>query len=264
VCEARESAVFAAVNGKRLRRCAACGLIFAHPLPSPETIAAFYASEYYDPYLEAREANRLAYGAWLDAIEKRSARGRILDVGCGIGLFLSAARARGWDARGVEPAPWPARYAREEAGLPVETATLEQASLPGESVDVVTLWSTLEHLCDPVSLLREAARVLRPGGALWAAVPNTRSLAAFLRGPREANLAKPEHLLHFTEPTLRRLLTDRAGLADVERVYVRGDVAGPLRGVVRHMARRTNLGSEIRVVARKPGSPTGARPGGAA
>jgi 2-polyprenyl-3-methyl-5-hydroxy-6-metoxy-1,4-benzoquinol methylase len=226
-------------------------MIQAHPVPSDKEIAAYYASPYYDPYLEAKRENVTAYEAWLDEIDKRSPRGSLLDVGCGLGLFLSAARARGWDARGVEPSVWPARFARDETGVPVDACSLEEARLPTGRFDVVTLWSTLEHLPDPVSVLREVARITRPGGMIWIGVPNTASLEARLRGARDHNLAKPEHLLHFTEHTLRRFLTGRIGLVDVERVYLWGDRRGFLRNAAKHLARRTNLGSEIRVVARK-------------
>jgi len=255
VCEGEgpaSAAPWAFVNGKRLHRCDACGMIQAHPLPSDKEIAAYYASPYYDPYLEAKQENVAAYEAWLDEIDKRSPRGSLLDVGCGLGLFLAAARARGWDARGVEPSAWPARFAREETGVPVEACTLAEARFPEAGFDVVTLWSTLEHLADPVALLREVRRVTRPGGAIWIGVPNTASLEARLRGTRDHNLAKPEHLLHFTEGTLRRFLTARMGLVDVERVYLWGDQRGFLRNAAKHLARRTNLGSEIRMAARRP------------
>jgi spore maturation protein CgeB len=252
VCEGERSVPFALVSGKRLHRCAECGMVYAHPFPTDKEIAAYYASPYYDPYIDAKQEIGATYEAWLDEIEKRSPRGSLLDVGCGIGLFLTAARGRGWDVRGVEPSPWPAAFALEETGVPVDACTLEDARFPEDRFDVVTLWSTLEHLPDPVSVVREVTRVTRPGGRIWIGVPNTASLEARLRGARDHNLAKPEHLLHFTGLTLRRFLTARMGLVDVERVYLWGDRRGFLRNAVQHLARRTNLGSEIRVVARKP------------
>ncbi len=166
VCEGKENAPFATVNGKLLSRCHDCGFIYANPRPTAEEVAAFYASHYYDPYLQAREANEASHEAALDEIEKRTPRGRLLDVGCGIGMFLAAARWRGWRVQGVEPSSWPAAFAREEHGLPVEVAALEEAGFPGAFADVVTFWSTLEHLRDPMPVLREAMRVLRPGGRL--------------------------------------------------------------------------------------------------
>ncbi|MDP3937199.1 MAG: class I SAM-dependent methyltransferase [Deltaproteobacteria bacterium] len=257
VCEGGEASPFALVDQKSLSRCARCGLIFAHPLPAAKATEAFYEADYYDPYLEAERTNAGCYEAWLDAIEKRTARGELLDVGCGIGQFLEAARARGWRVEGVEPSPWPAAFARETRQLPVRTATLESAAFLANRFDVVTLWSTVEHLPDPLAVLREATRVLRPGGSLWLAVPNTRSLAVKLQGLREANLAKPEHLFHFSADNLTRLLCGRVGLEAVERIYLWGDRTGFVSNAVRHLARRTRLTTEIRMVGRKPATTAG-------
>ncbi len=252
VCDSPACGYYVIVNEKRLCRCGDCGLIFANPRPTEEEIRAFYESSYYDPYLLARGTDAPGHDAALDEIEKRTPRGALLDVGCGIGRFLEAARRRGWKVQGVDPSPWPAAYARGEAGLPVECAALEDAGFQDDTFDVVTLWSTVEHLPDPLPVLREARRVLRPGGALWITVPNTRSLGVLLHGERDHNLAKPEHLFHFTEGTLRRLLAQKISLADVERVYLWGDRKGFVRNAVKHLARRTRLGSEIRMVGRKP------------
>ncbi|MFQ5457908.1 MAG: class I SAM-dependent methyltransferase [Myxococcota bacterium] len=255
VCKHERPAPYAQVPGKRLCRCGRCGLIFAHPRPAPAEATAFYEAGYYDPYLAAREANEASYTATLDEIEKRTPVGSLLDVGCGVGHFLAAAVRRGWRAQGVEPSPWPASHARENSGLSVRTATLEDAAFREASFDVVTLWSTVEHLPDPPAVLREGFRVLRPGGAMWVAVPNTRSLGVLLHGLAESNLAKPEHLFHFNVSNLRRLLVGQVGLEGVERVYLWGDRRGRVRSAFQHLARRTRLGTEIRLVGIKPRSP---------
>jgi 2-polyprenyl-3-methyl-5-hydroxy-6-metoxy-1,4-benzoquinol methylase len=252
VCDGHAGAHYGVVNRKRLWRCGDCGLIFAHPRPTEEEIGSFYESSYYDPYLLARETDAVGHEAALDEIEKRTARGSLLDVGCGIGRFLEAARERGWEIQGVDPSPWPAAYARRESGLPVECVSLEAAGFQDDAFDVVTLWSTVEHLADPLPVLLEARRVLRPGGALWVSVPNARSLGVLLHGERDHNLAKPEHLFHFTEATLRRFLAQKVGLGNLERIYLWGDRDGFVRNTLQHLARRTKLGSEIRMVGRKP------------
>jgi 2-polyprenyl-3-methyl-5-hydroxy-6-metoxy-1,4-benzoquinol methylase len=251
VCDSHACGYYGIVNEKCLCRCSNCGLIFANPRPSAEQIQAFYQSTYYDPYLATEKSNAAAFEATLDEIEKRTGRGRLLDVGCGVGLFLAAARRRGWEVRGVDPSPWPAGYARAESGVPVDCLALGEAGFPDGSFDVVTLWSTVEHLADPLPVLQEARRVLRPGGAMWITVPNARSLGVLLHGEKDHNLAKPEHLFHFTERTLRRLLAEKVELVNVERIYLWGDRSGFVRNTLQHAARRTKLGSEVRIVGRK-------------
>jgi SAM-dependent methyltransferase len=142
--------------------------------------------------------------------------GRLLDVGCATGLFLRAMRASGvWTVQGVEVDPQAASIARDRYHLDVYTGTLEQAALPGEAFDAITLWDVLEHLHDPAASLGELHRLLKPGGVLVVRVPNGASWDARLFGQYWAGLEPPRHLYVFTAVTLRQFI-ERAGLAVVE------------------------------------------------
>jgi 2-polyprenyl-3-methyl-5-hydroxy-6-metoxy-1,4-benzoquinol methylase len=90
---------------------------------------------------------------------------RLLDVGCSSGAFVYAASKLGVQAEGVEPAEEPCKTATEK-GLKVHQGYLEELGLPPESYHVVTLFEVLEHIKDPMSLLRESARILVNGGVV--------------------------------------------------------------------------------------------------
>lgn len=114
-----------------------------------------------------------AHDLVLRSIEQLGARpGRLLDIGAGRGEMLKAATARGWKAVGLEPASEFARFAREYSGAEVIEAKLEDRPFEENSFDVVTLGAVLEHVFNPVEILREINRVLRPGGMLWLDIPN--------------------------------------------------------------------------------------------
>jgi SAM-dependent methyltransferase len=132
--------------------------------------------------------------------------GRILDVGCGLGIALAVYRERGWTPFGVEPSPVAARYAREVLGLSVHQGEFLDARLPSGFADVVLFRHSLEHVPHPSVELREAHRVLRGSGLLVVMVPNAASLDARLFGRWWVAWDLPRHLFHFTPRTASELL----------------------------------------------------------
>jgi SAM-dependent methyltransferase len=133
--------------------------------------------------------------------------GSLLDIGCGTGEVLMAARERGWNVQGVEPERTGAQMAIDR-GLPVAVAKLEESQLPERSWDVVSAFHVLEHVPDVRGFLRMMARWVRPGGHVAVEVPNFGSLHA--RRWRDVwiqyHLRPLEHLTHFTPDTLERTL----------------------------------------------------------
>jgi SAM-dependent methyltransferase len=142
------------------------------------------------------------------------APGRLLDVGAGRGRFVAAARAVGYDARGLEPASGRVDAAAREHGTELVRSAIEDADVASGSLDALTLWHVLEHLEDPDTAAAHLARWLHPGGALLVGVPNLGSLQARLGGERWYHLDLPRHRTHFTVPGLLALLR-RAGLEPV-------------------------------------------------
>jgi SAM-dependent methyltransferase len=139
------------------------------------------------------------------------ARGRLIDVGSGDGRFLAAMREEGWQVLGVEPDPEAAHFAREGYGIEVVTGQLEGTTLPGCSADAITMHHVIEHVPDPVALLRECCRILRPGGILVAITPNVGSMGHRRFGENWRGLEPPRHLYLFSPRTLR-LCAEKAGL----------------------------------------------------
>ncbi|MGH7592603.1 MAG: class I SAM-dependent methyltransferase [Gemmatimonadales bacterium] len=174
----------------------------------------------YDQYLEELQNIRRTFDDRLRYLPTPRNQPRLIDVGAAVGTFVERARLAGWDAEGLEPSEWAARYARESLGQPVRTVMLEDAGIEPGSVDAVTLWEVIEHLPDPSSTLRTIRRILRPDGVLALSTPDAGSLVARVLARRWPGWHKiPEHLFYFDRRTLRRMLAD-AGFQVTQSRYV--------------------------------------------
>ena len=205
-------------SGFDFRRCRRCGFLSVNPPPTAACLRALYdgwAAEYTSSRrLEGGEA--VSYDRLLSDLERWRGEGgrRLLDVGANVGLFLAAARRRGWEVSGIEPSTGAARLASERLGIKVLPCGIEEAELPAAGFDVVTMHAVLEHLLDPVGALRKAAGWLRPGGCLYVSVPNLAGLSFRLFG-RRYPYVHPTHISYFTSGTLRAALA-ASGLAPLE------------------------------------------------
>ncbi len=209
-------------NDFDMLRCTQCGLVYVGADPARIDFQQLYGKSYYSGGHDAvfadytgEQAPRRAQARrklWaLRHLSPRVARhGRWLDVGCAAGFFLAEAQAH-YEVQGVELSAWSSNYARSELGLNVFTGTLQEAALPGEHFDVITLWDVIEHVSDPVPLLTEAARVLRPGGHIVLTTGDWGSAYAQRKSADWHLMTPPWHLSLFSRATLA-LAAQRAGL----------------------------------------------------
>jgi SAM-dependent methyltransferase len=238
LCGSGRYAQLFAKHGFTFVRCEDCGLVFVNPQLDEEVVLEEYRTAatndlWFDVLASERqqELDRAKFSDVLDALEPY--RGKLLDVGCSIGLFLHLAAERGWEGIGLEPAPRARDHAREVYGLDVLEEPLEEAGFAEGSFDAVALLSVLEHAPDPLALLRECARVLRPGGALYVIVPNVESLACRVLGAEARTFDGRNHLVYFSPATLADAL-GRAGFQVVQTSTRIGSLAPVFAHVAGH------------------------------
>jgi SAM-dependent methyltransferase len=205
-----------------LVRCPSCGLVFVNPRPARDRIGRFYPSSY-GPHADSDSPETGKSGRVSRRFRSLGDRapGRYLDVGCGRGGSLLRMKSRGWQVAGFEVSEQAAGHGRA-AGLDIRTGReLADARFEAGSFDIVSLFCVLPHLHDPQAVLREVARVLRPGGTLLMTMPNLRSLNFALFRGWWYHLEPPRHLYFFSPDTLRTLAA-RTGFVPAGREFRSG------------------------------------------
>jgi len=173
-----------------IHTCTECGL--GHTVPQPKELSRYYGNVYYGNRhgVTASYCTKRRLG-FVAAATKEKTGTKLLDIGCGDGSFLLAARESGWAVVGTEINPELPRA----AGLDVRE-TIEQVS-DRAPFDCITMWHTLEHMRDVALTLSQLSRLLAPEGTLLIAVPDIGGLQSRLFKHNWLHLDVPRHLYHF-------------------------------------------------------------------
>lgn len=197
-------------------QCSNCEVNTIHPRLSAEESEKYYPDDYLSfPIAIEDEISKIKkFDRWYgrekkcQAIIKRVQKpGRILDVGCATGIFLSGMKRHGWECHGVEPSAFAAKYAKDRFQIDVFQGYLEDVGYDKNYFDVVTLWDVLEHIPDPVSTLLKISKLLKPNGLLVLNLPNAASWERSIFGKYWVGWDIPRHFTIFTPTTITALLS---------------------------------------------------------
>ena len=193
-------------------RCPTCGFLYRNPGIQPARLGELYAGSGYGRFLAGKYGRKRQrrYRLVLDAFHPVFADGggrRLLDFGCGAGQFLELAHERGFEAQGVDLSPAAVRRARKRpsGSRAYVGSPLEVPEIAAGGFDVITLWSVMAHLADPVADLRMLRGLLAPDGMLLILTINANSLLLKAQGAEWGGFT-PNHLKFFSPATLTRAL----------------------------------------------------------
>jgi len=164
--------------------------------------------------------------------------GRVLEVGCGDGARLAKLRTLGWEVQGQEIDEKAAAQARKSFELPIFLGSLDRAGFKDEEFDAVVMSHVLEHVHDPVRLLEECKRVLKPGGLLVSITPNAQGWGHSHFGACWYGLDPPRHLLLFSRSTLQQIAL-KCGFRDVKTWTTAARSLWTVRGSLRIESKQT-------------------------
>lgn len=185
-------------------------MLITHPQPSLEKLPSYYESVNYISHTDGSQSlfekmyqlvKSIALKNKLKLINSQSEKGRILDIGAGVGDFLSTAKNDGWETIGIEPSDKAKAIAIKKGVSFVESV----AELENNSFDIITMWHVLEHVPDIENQIAELKRLLKPNGTILIAVPNFNSFDANYYSNYWAAFDVPIHLWHFSKTAIEKL-----------------------------------------------------------
>lgn len=198
-----------------LFRCKTCDVIVTLPVPEPDKLESYYESREYFSHGGNKKGLVPASYNFIKGINikkkylqstKGLELGEVLDIGCGIGDFLAYSKTKGWKVSGLEPNKHARQIVKQQHKIEVEDVS-QISKLPDESFSLVTLFHVLEHVIDPLEMIREIHRILKPEGRLVIALPNNESWDAKFYKEVWAGWDVPRHLFHFNPRSISNLMS---------------------------------------------------------
>ncbi|MGD1847181.1 MAG: class I SAM-dependent methyltransferase [Salibacteraceae bacterium] len=195
-----------------MHRCKECSAVVLHPPPSIEEIMELPYDETY--YGEGEKKFSPLIEAVLDYFRSSRARllnkylkgsGRILDIGCGNGIFLDSMTHQGdYEIYGIELDGESARRAAQVPNIHLQIGPLSWEDYPENHFDAITLFHVFEHLTEPRETLEIMERILKPDGTLILSFPNIDSWQSRWFKGNWFHLDPPRHLFFFTPKDFKR------------------------------------------------------------
>ncbi|MDX1629709.1 MAG: class I SAM-dependent methyltransferase [Fulvivirga sp.] len=193
-------------------QCTNCSFLFTNPRPASDQLSQYYDSKEYISHQDKgntpinfiyRLTRKFTLKRKVKLIGNVSKKKNLLDIGCGTGHFLDAAKSANWQVTGIEPNDT-ARKQAIQKGIPVfdQLESLKKDN----KYHCITLWHVLEHIPDINKSLQLISKHMPPSGTLIVAVPNADSYDAGHYKDKWAAYDVPRHLYHFTPATMKALM----------------------------------------------------------
>ncbi|MEA5457751.1 class I SAM-dependent methyltransferase [Arcicella sp. LKC2W] len=200
-----------------IQECKNCGFKFTNPRPDLTQIGDYYKAE---SYISHTNTSKGLIAKLYHSVRKYTLKGKLslinslipkkgklLDVGCGTGMFLNVCQEDGWKVNGIEPDNGARQIAEEINKATIKTEIL--SSFKDETFDIITMWHVLEHihlLNETIDWLKER---LSENGYLIIAVPNHESKDAEIYREHWAAYDVPRHLYHFSQKSIKQLFEQK-------------------------------------------------------
>jgi 2-polyprenyl-3-methyl-5-hydroxy-6-metoxy-1,4-benzoquinol methylase len=208
------------VDGFNYVQCNVCGFVFVNPRLPADAIKSLYNEDYFggkgfDKSVEykkefEKQSNSIDLNDWdistiKSFLPKSDAELKLLDVGCGMGLFAYKAKQKGFIAEGLELSEFGSKFAASK-GIKVQRASIEQAEMQPNFYNVISMKEVIEHLPDPTYSLKKIYDSLQNNGLLFLTTGNYNCPERKIRGNKWFYFMPQGHLQVFSHTTIRKFL----------------------------------------------------------
>ena len=209
-------------EGYNIVQCNKCGFVYVNPRLTQEAINKLYDKDYFlgegfdksvqykNEFEELSDKDDLS--DWDASTIKKLLQtdeqtSKLLDIGCGMGLFLLKAKKIGFEVEGIELSPFAAEFVRSK-GITVRDKSIYEEKLPENYYDAISMKEVIEHLPDPKVALQNIYDSLKPGGVLFMTTGNYACPERKLRGKDWFYFMPKGHIYIFSNKTMKNYLKE--------------------------------------------------------
>lgn len=195
-------------------KCNGCGLVYSDFRPTQKFLKEYYAKNYfingnkklgYDNYAKEEQSLRLTARERIKLL-KLKLKGKVLDVGCAYGFFLSE-MPESWSKYGLEISKFACAEAiNNNLDSDIRNKILTPKIFTGKKFDLVTLWDVIEHLDNPVNAVSTIHSKLKKGGMIAISTGDVSSFFSIIQRSNWHLYTPPQHLSFFSPTTIKKLL----------------------------------------------------------
>ena len=214
LCESTSKRLLFKKKGYSTVQCTNCAFVYLSVTPDKAFLDNLYSQSYfkgeddsgYGDYLLEKEQVEKTASKRLNQINSFTQNGKtLLEIGAAYGFFLNVAKEL-YTVTGVELSTHASQYASDCLGLNVINGTIHESNFESSQFDLVTMWDVIEHLADPMLVMKEVNRIMSSSGLLTLTTPDAGSVLAKLQGKSWRLYDPPYHLCYFSHKTIRCLL----------------------------------------------------------
>ena len=254
--------------GFRHVRCSACGMIYVTPRLKKDIAHGLYSQEDYVQSYKIKLIPSIDYRRNVLGINKYNQivgilgrkKGRVLDIGCGLGEMLSVFKENGWDTLGVEFNPFASDYARKNFGVSVINKSVYDFD-ESDKFDLIMMWGVLEHLYDPSGILNKCHSLLKENSLLVLEVPSSDSFLvrySETTGKKVDRIIEGDkHIMLFSKASFkgmleksgflcRKLFSNGLDAATVNRLFLENSLSDESVNIVQNILDESMQGDLLR------------------